>query len=62
MMNHCTAIREAYKAVLADWSHDSLDVKKHESQLIHQTALLASIQLNANVSEENVRNVVGLTH
>jgi hypothetical protein len=62
MMIHCAAIREAYKAVLADWALDDLDVKEHENQLIQQTAVLASVQLNAAVSEENVRNVVGLTH
>ncbi len=62
MMIHCAAIREAYKAVLADWALDDLDAKKNEDQLIHQTAVLASVHLNANVSEENVREVVGLAH
>ncbi|MEX2616337.1 MAG: hypothetical protein WD767_09585 [Alphaproteobacteria bacterium] len=62
MMIHCAAIREAYKAILADWALNAQDVKEHENQLIHQTAVLASIHLNANVSEENVRNVVGLAH
>ncbi len=62
MMIHCAAIREAYKAILADWALDDLDVKENENRLIQQTAVLVSVQLNANVSEENVREVVGLAH
>lgn len=62
MMNHCAAIREAYKAVLADWETDALDVKANESQLIYQTAVLASVRLDDAVSEESVRSILGLSH
>ena len=60
MMTHCAAIREAYKAILADWTVDALNVQDNESQLVHQTAVLASVQLNDTVSEASVRKILEL--
>ena len=60
MMAHCAAIREAYKAILADWTVDALNAQDNESQLVHQTAVLASVQLNDTVSEASVRKILEL--
>ena len=62
MMTNCAAIREAYKAILADWKCGAPDVKANESQLVYQTAVLASVQLDDIVSEEHVRRVLNLSH
>ena len=62
MMTHCAAIREAYKAILADWATSTLDTETDENQLVHQTAILASVQLDDTVSDENVREVLRLNH
>ncbi len=58
MLLHCSEIREAYKATLADWNMSADAAMENMVALVEHTAALASVFANRTVAEDHVRNVV----
>jgi len=55
MLLHCSEIREAYTAVLADWKLPADAAWENKVALVEHTAALASLRANRTVTEDQVR-------
>jgi hypothetical protein len=58
MLLHCSEIREAYTAILADWGLPADVAWKNRRALVEHTAALASLQANRAVTDNHVRMVL----
>ena len=57
LANH-SVIKEAYRATLADWDTKAIGSHGNARMLIGQTASLASIWTNHEISEKNVIKIL----